>query len=289
MEIDKTDVLFIINVNSGTKEMDSMARELKLARPEYTYFISYSKRMLSHYMKFNASKFSVIVAVGGDGTVQSLLPYIVGTKKILAVIPYGSGNGFARELGFKVDLHKFWRALTTRNYMQVDILEINKFYCINVAGVGYDSFVTHAFNKVAARGLITYIKVAVAAYFKFKNIHAKVENDDITEQGIFMMISIANTRQFGNNAVIAPHANYSDGKYELVLVKPMPFFALLRHAYLLMTGKLKQTKYVRYIQTTEETIIHTNLNKIHVDGDAKKTKGTIRVNILPKAIRVLSV
>lgn len=289
MEILKSDILFIINVNSGSKESDAFAKELKLTQPEYTYFLSYSKKMFTHFMKHNADRFSVFVAVGGDGTVRSLLPYVIGNQKILAVIPHGSGNGFAREMGFNVELSKLMAALQRRMYTSIDLLEVNKYLCVNVAGVGLDSHVTHSFNKEKTRGLLTYIRVAIASYFKFKYIHAKVETGETVVEGLFLMVSIANTRQYGNNAFIAPNANPTDGKYELVLVRPMPFFVLLKYAYLLFKGKLKESKYIQFIQTSKETIIHSNLNKIHVDGDAKKSKGTMNIKLLPQAIRVIKV
>lgn len=289
MEISKSDILFIINVNSGSNESDIFAKELKLTQPEYTYFLSYSKKMFSHFMKLNADRFSVFVAVGGDGTVRSLLPYVIGNNKILAVIPQGSGNGFAREMGFNVPLEQLMLSLQKRDFKTIDLLEINKHYCVNVAGVGFDSYIAHSFNKEQTRGLLTYIRVAIASYFKFKHIHAKVETDEISVEGLFWMISIANTRQFGNNAFIAPHANPTDGKYELILVRPMPFFTLLKYAFFLFSGKLKDSKHVQCIQTSKRSVIHSNLNKIHVDGDAKKSKGSINIKILPQAVRVLNV
>jgi len=98
------------------------------------------------FMKKNLDNYDIFVAVGGDGTVNSLASELKGTGKILGVLPIGSGNGFAREMGFRKDIESLIECIRKKNPIDIDVLNINQRLCINVAGIGLDSFVAHDFQ-----------------------------------------------------------------------------------------------------------------------------------------------
>ena len=174
-------------------------------------------------IKENLEKHNVFIAAGGDGTVHSVASKLVGSDKILGVFPLGSGNGFAKEFGFKMNIRALLSNIAKGESMDIDVIEINDKLCLNVAGIGLDSFVAHSFNKLKLRGFLPYVWLTLKTFLQLRPFHVtiKSEGEVIVSEELFVL-TIANTRQFGNNAFIAPEARPNDGKLDLVLIKPFP-------------------------------------------------------------------
>lgn len=285
--VSSNDILFIINPNSGKKNPQKTLSTLQKEINPLHYILAPNIAALDTYLQQNAHLFKAFVAVGGDGTIQSLLPYLQNTNKILAVLPNGSGNGFAREMGFSKEISKLMQAFERGETISTDQLMINKNVCINVSGIGFDSNIAHGFNQQKVRGLLTYIRISFLSFFTFKPFEAKIEINQEVISDTYFMITIANTRQFGNNAIISPQSNPTDGKYELVLVKPMPMLNGLAFVWRMFNGNLKPSKYVDYKQVSQSTLIHTSFPKIHVDGDPFSVNGEINITINPRTYQVL--
>jgi len=109
----------------------------------------------------------------------------------------------------------------------------------------------------------------------------------MTREGRFLMITVANTRQFGNNALIAPRAKPDDGFFDLVLVKPFPFFLYPVFVIRLFLGTLKEGKFTEFIRTNQEVQIESGCKKYHIDGEPKIISGKMTFRMLEKKIRVL--
>lgn len=142
--------------------------------------------------------------------------------KYLVVYPNGSGNGFARELGFRRNIKALLNDIMKVDLMELDSVKINQYRSINTSGLGFDAHIAHAFAKAKQRGLMNYIWLSLKSVVAFKSFRATIVTEGEKMQGHYQMIKIANTRQFGNNALIAPEAKPNDGIINLVLVKPFP-------------------------------------------------------------------
>lgn len=233
-------------------------------------------------------KYKVFVIVGGDGSVNESIKYLQNRpQKYLSVYPNGSGNGFARELGFKRNLKSLIFDINKGDSMDLDILKTNNTFSINTLGIGIDSYVAHEFNKTKNRGLVNYILLTIKSFFVFKSFMAKVNCGEFNTYGKYQMITIANTRQFGNNAFIAPKAKPNDGFIDLVLVKPFPFYLYPYFVLKLFLGILKQSKYVDYIKTDKSILIESKFNKFHVDGEPFTFKDKLEVSINISKIKII--
>jgi diacylglycerol kinase (ATP) len=170
----------------------------------------------------------------------------------------------------------------------IDVLEVNNGLCLNVAGVGLDSFVAHSFNKLKTRGLWSYLGVTLVNFFKLRPFHATVTiKDGETFSGNLFVLSVANTRQFGNWAFIAPRASPGDGIMDIVLIKPFPKILVPMIAFRLFAKTLPGSRYVKYIQTSSEVIIRTDEKRFHIDGEPVTMNGDVIFRIREKALKVL--
>lgn len=273
------DIIFIFNPNSGRRKTVDLIKDLLEINPNARYFISHSRQAFDQFFDTEVHQYKVVVICGGDGTINSALKYLVGKDIALAVIPNGSGNGFARELGFKNDIKKLLHQIHRGDTLAVDLIKVNDDLSCNVTGLGIDSYITTAFDGRKGRGLKGYIYTSFLAYLKFKPIHAKVMFDNASIDGKYLMVCIANTRQFGSGAFIAPEAKYHDGLLEVVLIRPAPFYVVLALIFKLFWGKLSSSKYISFFQTAS-LIIESDSTSYHVDGEPKKMTSSLHISII---------
>lgn len=286
--ISDSEILFILNPNSGRKKTEEFLNKLHMIAPDIKAVTTHDLEAMKHTFRENIDRCKVIAIFGGDGTVNKTIKYLKGLDdKILAVYPAGSGNGFARELGFTKSLENLLEKIKSGNSVSVDILKINGKNCINVAGLGFDSYVAHQFQKSKGRGLKNYILATVKSVFSFNPFYAEITIEDKRIEGTFQMISIANTRQFGNNAIISPGSDPADGMYELVLVKPFPFWKYPLFVWKMFRGTLTQSKYITFLKTRGTIEIASAFNQYHIDGEPKIFSNTLKIKLARKKIRVL--
>lgn len=280
--------LFILNPSAGIQPVKFiLSKELQRRKNELTYFKSLSVDDSGSHIKQSFEKYDTFIAAGGDGTVRSVASELVGTDKVLGVLPMGSGNGFAREFGFKPNIPWLLKEIRKGEKVQIDVIDINGEQCLNVAGVGLDSFVAHSFDKLRTRGFWSYVKVTMQNFARLKpfRVTLLLKDETITEE--LFVLSIANTRQFGNNAYIAPRAMPYDGIIDIVLIKPFPKYLAFLFIYRLFRGTIKDSEYVRYIKTADPFTIQTEETRFHIDGEAVTFKGEVKVKILRSALSVL--
>jgi len=265
-----------------------ISKELQRRKDELSYFKSLSIDESGSHIKQSFDMYDVFIAAGGDGTVRSVASELVGSDKILGVLPMGSGNGFAREMGFRPNIRSLLKDIRKAESHPIDVILLNDLLCLNVAGVGFDSFVAHSFDKLKTRGIWSYVWAIIINFFRFRPVHVDLEipGEEKISADLFIL-TIANTRQFGNNAFIAPEARPNDGIIDIVLVRPFPKIMLPVFVYRLMRGTLRTSKYVRYIKTDKPCIIHTDETRFHIDGEPFLLSGDIKVSIKEKNLKVL--
>ncbi len=282
------DIIFIINPNSGKQQIAGILNQIKEYDVELSYFITKSLEDFKNFVSENAHKYKVFVIVGGDGTINSAADYLYNfPDKVMAIIPTGSGNGFARELAYKNNLKPLIEDILKFKILEIDILEANNEKFINIFGLGFDSFVAHDFDKRKTRGLKTYIISVISSIFNFKAVEAEISIGNKIIEDKFNMIVVANTSQFGNNAHIAPLAKPNTGFYELALIKPFPFYYYPVFIIKLMRGKLKASKYIRYIKSKKDITIKTSFKKYQIDGEPRDSKGIINIKMLDRKIKFI--
>lgn len=281
--------LFILNPNSGVPPVNFIVtKDLVRRSNELSSCKTLTKEDTKNLIHLNFDKHEVFVAVGGDGTVHSVASELIGSDKILGVLPLGSGNGFAREFGFKMNVRSLLSDIKKAQSINIDVIEINDKLCLNVAGIGLDSFVAHSFNDLKLRGFLPYVWLTFKTFLQLRPFHVNIScgGKEILSEKLFVL-TIANTRQFGNNAFIAPEARPNDGKIDLVMIKPFPKIFGPVFVLRLFTKRINKSKYVQHIQTDREVIIRTDETRFHIDGEPLKISGEVTVRIKTEPLKVL--
>lgn len=277
---------FIINPFSAKKNYQPFLDSLCKKTDQPLYLISQSLEDTDHFIRENWEKVDIFVAVGGDGTISVVAQKLINTEKILAVFPAGSGNGFSNETNFNKNISRLLDKIEAKKYREIDAFMVNDHFSINVSGTGFDGKVVKEFEKTN-RGFKNYIKVSIKTFFNYKPIKIKFLNEGYKSyNGKYLMLNIANTRQFGNNAYIAPMASKSDGLVDLVLVKKFPLTYSPFFAFRMFTKRLKDDDYVTYLSVSEIEF-KVNTKTWHIDGEFKKIKSPIHIKVLPKSLRIL--
>ncbi len=281
--------LFILNPYAGIPPVKFLiTKELRRRRHELSYYKSLSIDESGTLIKNNFDKYDVFIAAGGDGTVHTVASELIGSQKKLGVLPIGSGNGFARELGFKTNIKSLLCDIEKCESLDIDVLVINDHLCLNVTGIGLDSFVAHSFDRLKTRGFWSYVGVTLINFLKLRpfNVKLSIQGEETISEDLFVL-TVANNRQFGNNAFIAPEAVPNDGKMDIVMIKPFPKMLFPVFVYRLFSRTLHRSSYVRYLRTDKEVTISTSEARFHIDGEPIRIEGDARITIKKEALKVL--
>lgn len=286
---DKSKALFILNPHAGIPPVKIFfSRQLQRRKDELACYKSLSVDESGSLIRKNFAKYDIFIAAGGDGTVHTVASQLVGTEKLLGVLPMGSGNGFARELGFRPNLRSLIRDINKKESLSIDVIEINNNLCLNVAGMGLDSIVAHSFDKLGTRGFWSYAILTIINLFRLKPIRVKLLCQDkiLIDEDVFVL-TLANTRQFGHKAYIAPDASPNDGMLNIAILKPFPKMLFPLFIIRLFTKRLNRSKYFMHLKTDKEVIIRTGEKRFHIDGEPITMPEDIVVRIKKGALKIL--
>ena len=207
----------------------------------------------------------------------------------LGLIPAGSGNGLARELQLPTQPEQALTTVLGASDRTIDVGEINGRFFFNTAGVGFDAHVSWLFNKRprGRRGMLPYVTIAARELFTYKSPEYVVTVDGETVRLRALLIAFANSRQYGNGAIIAPSARLDDGKLTLVIVQEQSPLTTVWEARRLFSGALEKSAGVTIRQVTQVTIATERPLRFHVDGEPITEEcTTLTVRVHPRALRV---
>lgn len=288
----KKHLVFIINPKSGTDR----AKEIKQSIDTYldkeqfsfelvnTQFAQHGVTLAKEAAKNGAY---AVVAVGGDGSVNDVVQGLSGTDTLLAVIPKGSGNGIARTLRLPLDTNEAIKLLNTGDVVTMDMGYANERPFISNAGVAFDALIAKKFAKSTRRGLMVYSWLVTKYMWLYKewDWQITVDGKPITEKAF--MVIVANGQQFGYNFKIAPMASYTDGLFDVIIVRKFP--KILGGIIVLraMNGSIAGSPYVQHLTGKEITVTHPSLRLMQVDGDAHACSNSITFKIKPGAQKVI--
>ncbi|HEU5254391.1 MAG TPA: diacylglycerol kinase family protein [Vicinamibacterales bacterium] len=233
---------------------------------------------------------SLFVAWGGDGTVNEVGSSLVGSDAVLAIVPSGSGNGLARELGIPLDPVSAFRVALDGHARIIDAGELDGHLFFNVAGIGLDARVAHRFAQggLERRGFVRYLELAAREVASYAPVECDIASDGSDRRVRPLLIALANSRQYGNGALIAPEAKLDDGKLDVVVVSYMPAWRVLMHARRLFAGTVGQVPGVSTTRVAAVTISSQEGIVYHVDGEPYVGGSSITGTVHPAALRVVS-
>ncbi|MHB0968297.1 MAG: diacylglycerol/lipid kinase family protein [Thermoanaerobaculia bacterium] len=229
----------------------------------------------------------MVFAVGGDGTVHETAKRLIGTPAALGIIPTGSGNGLARHLGIPMDPAAAVELLTTGKIVDIDTADVNGHPFFGVAGVGFDAVVAHRFASSTSRGLETYVVEAGRALFAFSPEHYRVSIDGEELETQAFLIAIANSKQWGNEAKVAPLASVRDGLLDVsILVRP-PLGNAPSMLWKLFEGTLEDSSQLKLRRGAVVAIERESEGPAHLDGEAVILPARLIFTVKPLSLRVL--
>ncbi|MCB0278102.1 MAG: diacylglycerol kinase family lipid kinase [Calditrichaeota bacterium] len=283
--------LFIINPKSGKQIHRSIDRLINFRFSGHDYQICKTEEfseIKTNCLAAVEAKLDCVVAIGGDGTISEVARYLHGSQTALGIIPAGSGNGYARNLGISLKPETALNQLTDSQRIKADMGTVNGNLFIGVAGVGYDAHVAACFNQHGKRGSWPYFKIALREYSKYKNFFYRIKTDTETIETDAFIIAIAKSTQFGNGAIIAPQAKLNDGFFDLVILKPDSFFRTLWLSRNMFNGTLDTSSYVTYKKVRSLEIEREGNYQYHLDGELFGTDRTMKIELLNGALQVMA-
>jgi YegS/Rv2252/BmrU family lipid kinase len=234
---------------------------------------------------------TLLVAWGGDGTVNEVGSALIGSDASLAIVPGGSGNGLARELGIPRDPSSAFRVIFEGRTRVIDAGELDGHMFFNVAGIGLDARVAHRFaiGGLERRGFVRYLELAAREILSFTPVDCSLTTDDDGSVCRVrpLLIAIANARQYGNGALIAPDARLDDGKLDIVIVEHRAPWRVLVQAPRLFSGTVAQVPGVSIRRALSAVISADAPLVYHVDGEPHVGGLSVKARIHPGALRVV--
>ncbi len=235
-----------------------------------------------------ADSYDVVIAVGGDGTVNEVASGLVGSATALAIIPTGSGNGLARHLGIPVDIDSSIRVIAKNNVISADYGTANDkpFFC--TFGVGFDAAVSERCACQKRRGILMYLKNTINEYMSFSPEEYVIEaNGQVITDRAFLVV-VCNASQYGNNAFVAPEASVTDGELDITIVHAGNVLTQAFVGVDMLTGLIGKNALVDTIRTRSAVIRRRETGAAHLDGDAVEMPPLIEIKCHPGKLRVLS-
>ena len=288
----KQKIRFIINPISGKSHRNDLPgqieRILNTNRFEYDIQVSeyagHSRALAQEAVQAN---YDIVVAVGGDGTINEVGVELIGTDKALGVIPCGSGNGLSRCLNIPLDPHKALELINRKAVCSIDTVTVNDVPFISIGGTGYDAQVADDYARDARHGFNTYLHYIVKNYFTLGEKIYTLQMADRTFSTKAFFISFANSNQMGYDIPISPKASLWDGKVDLCIVrKPNPIELPIVGSFFLSSHMDKSPK-VDIIQVPEVTIIRPEVAPVNIDGESMPFEKDLHITVNPLSLQVI--
>lgn len=288
----KKAISFIINPLSGGKNKEHIPKLIKSIIDAYKYDIDIEITTSEEHTLIKASnaiknKYDAIVAVGGDGTLNNVARYINHSEIVLGIVPMGSGNGFARELGISMDVKKSMQTINNWHIKICDTGIVNDTFFINLIGVGFDAHVTGLFANSKTRGLQTYARISLGEFMKYKSHTYSLFIDGEKMEHNAFLLSVCNGTQFGNNACIAPQAILDDGCFDISLVEKFGVWKTPEMGLRLFNKSIDKMNFVKSYKAKEIVIVREKEDMVNIDGEPVMMGKELRIKNQHKSIKVI--
>lgn len=286
-------IRFIINPISGTHDKEYLVGLIDkvLDKTKFSWEAVYTERA-GHATELAAQatekKTDIVVAVGGDGTINEIARSLVHTGTALAILPFGSGNGLARHLEIPMDTRKALEIINTGIIGPMDYGKINErlFFC--TCGIGFDAFVSLKFAEAGKRGMLTYLEKMLQESLNYKPETYELETEDRTVKYKAFLIACGNASQYGNNAYIAPRATINDGLLDVTILEPFTVLDVPSLAFQLFNKRIDQNSRIKTFQCRKLIIHRSKPGVIHFDGDPMMMDEDLNIEIIEGGINVLA-
>ncbi len=290
---EKKKIIFVVNPISGTQGKKAILKWIdeRIDRSIYDYSIvrtEYAGHASIIAKEAVRDGIDIVVAIGGDGTINEIGRSLVHTNTALGIIPCGSGNGLARHLRIPMEPKAAIEIINQGDKCCIDYGKINNipFFC--TCGVGFDAFVSLKFADSGKRGLLTYLENTLHESLVYQPETYEIENEEGTMKYKAFLIACGNASQYGNNAYITPQASLTDGLMDITIMEPFTVLDVPSLSFQLFNKTIDQNSRIKTMRAKKIKIHRTKEGVLHFDGDPLMAGKELEVEIIPKGLHVIA-
>ncbi len=262
--------LFVINPVSGGKTKQNLESAIHLFfKPlphQVEFFLMDGKNdagSLKHWIK--SWKPNRVIAVGGDGTVSLVAKMLLGTDVPMGILPAGSANGMAKELDINAGIESALNTVVNGEVRRADVIRINNdHFCLHLSDIGLNAQLIKHFEDRNIRGFLGYGAALIKTLWRKERMQVVIETKNREIKREALMVVLANATKYGTGAVINPHGDLYDGLFEVVVVKNLAIWQLVK---MLFKAKRLNPKTVEVFHTSHVTIETKHKVHFQVDGE----------------------
>jgi diacylglycerol kinase (ATP) len=287
-------ILFVLNPISGGRDKQAIIPQIKsFCFTHKIAFDIYQTTGLKDKENIQVSLVSfapqIVVAIGGDGTVNLCASLIKESEYCLGIIPLGSGNGLSKDLNIpQNDLTAALNLLLKPKIIRIDTLEANNHFFLHLCDIGFNARIVKAYSMSTRRGLMTYAYYMIKEFFNYKSSRYYINVDD---KGVFkvtaFMITAANSQRFGSNITINPNGKVDDGLFELVVIKSFPYKVLPKLIWQILWKRIHFSPYSKIFSAKKVILQHKKGKTLQVDGEIIGRFRQIEITIHPRSLKVI--
>jgi YegS/Rv2252/BmrU family lipid kinase len=287
----KERIWFIVNPISGGRKKASLpaliAAHLDHNRFDYEIIeTEFKGHAITIAEKAVAQGIDIVCAVGGDGSVHEVGTTLIGSQTQLAIIPLGSGNGLARHMKIPLKIKEAIECINSGNRIEMDTLKVNNKPILGFGGYGFDALIAKKFEGSRKRGFTSYIKLVLKEVFKYNPINVSIDaNGQVRKLPVFLC-TIANTSEFGNGFIVSPKSDATDGKFEVVILKPFSFWNIPAMLFRYFSGRTDYSGLTEVIKTDQATLILPH-SYGQIDGEPISSGKKVQVDVVPRSLRII--
>lgn len=282
-------LLFIINPGSGNKDVDikDLITDHFKDKPHEAIMHLLQKKCTINELKvtINDAKADKVIAVGGDGTLKLVAECLLETDTPIGIIPAGSANGMAKELGIPQDYHQALEVCVNGTVKKIHAVKVNGELCIHLADIGFNAYLVKKFDRLPNRGMWGYARAAWQALWSHHLMEVELKIGDKILKSAAAMVVIANATMYGTGVKINPDGKLDDDAFEVVLVKRYAIMEILK---LKFTDMKLNPENIEAFQATELNIATKHRAHFQVDGEYLGKVKKLNASIVPQAIQVIT-
>ncbi|MFL5739213.1 MAG: diacylglycerol/lipid kinase family protein [Flavisolibacter sp.] len=283
-------LLFVVNPISGGKQKQDWEASIrdyfqKLPHSIEFYLLTGKDDRVSIRHHMEQVKPDRVVAVGGDGTVKMLAELLKKTSLPLGIIPAGSANGMAKELGIPEEANEALQIITNGSCRKLDVIDINhKETCIHLSDVGLNAMLVRYFEKSDKRGMWGYARAVLRVLWgkQAMHIHIKTDHEEL-ERKAFMVV-IANAQTYGTGAIINPQGKTDDGLFEVIVVRKLNVWELFK---MLVTHKPFDPECIEIFKTKNAELKIRHRAYFQIDGEYQGKESLVYAQIQPQVLYMM--
>jgi diacylglycerol kinase (ATP) len=283
-------ILFVVNPIAGGKEKKDWETAIREFFKDSPYSIEFfiqtgqnDKPSIQHHIeRFNPEK---VVAIGGDGTVKMVAEIVKESPIVLGIIPAGSANGLAKELGIPVDVNEAVKIILNGKAEKLDAIKINEEeLCFHLSDVGLNALLVKYFEASNTRGMWGYARSLFKMLWNKRRMRVAIQTDDKLVKRKAYMVALANAEMYGTGAVINPHGDVADGKFEVVVVRKIHLVEVFKAV---TARKNFNPKRIEVFRTKNVVLTFQQKAPFQVDGEYLGKVASLKARILPGIVTVM--